>query len=141
MNGPKTIGRIKPAPDQSKVEEIAAAVEKVADVSASGAGFLTPRERAFHMENIQLKRELAVMTARNNAMMMAGEKGTRPVGNAWERQAEMEERILAADLMKPSAAVDAIARMADDVRKHRKAKSEWVAAVEKEVDRKVGNDP
>jgi hypothetical protein len=131
MNG-KTIGRMKPAPDMTQVNDIAAAEEQVASGAAAA---LTPLERAYRMENIDLKRQLAVANARVAVMTMGGDKDKmfKPVAGAFERMAAFEAVVLSTVDMNDAARLRTLAKMADDVKSFAERREKNAAEVESNV--------
>jgi hypothetical protein len=133
MNG-KTIGRTKPQPDTTQLESIAHAEAEIASIKVL-TGEMTLRERAFHMENISLKRQLAVMTARASVMTMGGDKDKlfKPVTGTFERIAAFEQVVLATLDMTDEAKLRALAKMAEDVKSFAERREKHLAEVERNV--------
>lgn len=137
VNG-KTIGRTKPEADTSRVDDVAALEESARDGTLAPS---SPRERALHIENTELRRQLAVMTARVSVMSMGGKAGsTAPIGHAHERLQAFEEKILSTAKMTDAAKLETLGEMVAAVKSYAERKAAHAAEVEAEVDREVGKD-
>ncbi len=137
----KTIGRLRTAPDLSRVESIEAAVEDVTTGLAENpraASFVgtsqpqTPRERALWMENFTLKRRLHTAESRVAVMTMGG-KGSTPITGTFERMQAFEGVVLATDKMTDAAKLEALAQMVADVKSFAERRDKYLGEVETNV--------
>lgn len=135
MNG-KTLGRTKPAPDRSVVEETLRAAEELHADVAAGRELLTGRERALQMDIVSLRRQLDVERARNAVLVMGG-KGSAPIGDTHERLAAVEERVLATGDMTDAAKLKHLDELRADMAKHKATREAWLKEVEGETAKRV----
>lgn len=134
MNG-KTIGKTKPGPDMSVVDETIRGQEAFRELERSGnEEMMTSRERGFHNENISLKRQLDVERARVAVLMANGGKGTlAPITADAELVAEFDRRVLSMGDMTDEAILREARSLVADVKSRKAAKSAWLAEVEEKV--------
>lgn len=127
----KTIGRVRPELDLSRVHDVVAAE---AEIRAGHLNNLSPRERAFNIENAALKRRVAQAEARLAVINMAGNgAGHRPVGNIWERFQSFEEAVLSTEKMSDEHRLKTLAGLVEDFRRFNERKAKHEAWVDREV--------
>lgn len=97
---------------------------------------LNGRERAMNMEIVGLKRQLEQERARNAVLSMGG-KGTKPIGDTYERMQAIEERVLATGDMTDEAKVRAVDELRIDMKKYKSQKEAFLGEVEANVSKRV----
>lgn len=131
VNGPKTIGRTKPQADTSRVDDVVALEESA---RAGSIEATAPSQRALNIENQDLKRQLAVMTARVAVMNMGGKPGsTKPIGLAFERLQAFEAKMLSTFDMTDAAKLRTINEMAEAVKSWKEREAVFADQVESEL--------
>lgn len=136
MNG-KTIGRTKPEPDRSKVDESVRIFESVGDglnyADAEQAGVRpSETERELKARLVLLGRRLEQSEARNAVLINGGDRSnlSRPVGNAFDWMREFTERMLAIGDMNEKARKREFDKMLADVKAVEDRKKKHAADVE-----------
>jgi hypothetical protein len=136
MNG-KTIGRTKPEPDRTLVNEAERIRDIVSDALSKGEAYResekpTDEERGLRQQVAMLQRRVDQSEARTAVMMNGGDRSnlSRPIGNAFDWMAEFTARVLAADGLTPEAKAEHFAKMVDDVKKLEAQKKRYAADVD-----------
>lgn len=134
VNG-KTIGRLRPAPDRTKIDDVVRAETELASgaVTEERAN-LNEYGRALSIENATLKRRLAVSEARLGVLTMAGDgAGTKPIGNIFERFQSFEEAMLATEKMSDEYKLKALAELVQDFKSFNAQKAKYQEWIDGEV--------
>jgi hypothetical protein len=129
----KTIGRTKPLPDRTLVNESIAAHEEWAN--GVDEEKQTPRERAAVAEIISLKRQLAQAQSRAEAFAMGCDprNPARPVMTAFEREREFERLLMEMGDMAPEARAAAVSKLIEDTKGYVSRRNDFHNDVDREL--------
>lgn len=137
MPAGKTIGRHKPAPDFSRVEEGVRIYDTVAESIATGVAYHesekpTTTERGLRSKVVLLQRRLDQSEARLSVIVNGGDRSSlsRPSGDAFEWMREFTTRMLAMGDMNDEARKAAFDKMLADVKAVEERKTNYARDVE-----------